>query len=84
MDIPSSIQSLFDLLSHLPTKYEEYETVINEAETLAKSIDKQALKPHLTDLSHTMIHHHDPYQRATIGRVLGILDLDHRHGLGLN
>ncbi|MDX2077610.1 MAG: SUMF1/EgtB/PvdO family nonheme iron enzyme [bacterium] len=82
--MPSSIQPLFDLLTHLPTNYEEYEKVINEAETLAKSIDKQALKPYIADLSHQMIHHPNPYQRATIGRVLGILDLDHRHGLGLN
>lgn len=84
MDIPASLQPIFELLTELPVRYEEYEQKLTQAESLAHAIDKHALKPYLADLSHQMIHHPNPYQRAIIGRVLGILDLDHRHGLGLN
>lgn len=71
---------LFDLLKALPTRDEEYVVVMAEACTIHTD-DPAALRaewlPQLTT-------HADLYQRLVIGRVLGLLDLDDRLGLGID
>lgn len=83
------VARLTELLHTLPIRYEAYAPLLDEAEAHVQSTPladddrariRAALLPRMTD----PLIEPDPYQRVMIGRVLGILDLDDRRGIGLN
>lgn len=85
--IDATITHLFDLLSNLNERHEEFENQLKSADQIAQA---------LTDAERQMIGHKllpiftnpecepDPYKRVTFGRILGLLDIDQRKGIGLN
>ncbi len=83
----TTFAQLFDLLTTLKVRAEDYWQQLDAAGVLARDLpdaERAAIRARWLPLMTDPQREPDPHRRATIGRVLGLLDLDDRPGIGLS
>jgi formylglycine-generating enzyme required for sulfatase activity len=81
------IDTLIHSLLVPEARHDAFQAQLQHAITLTNDLtpdERRAIASQIAPLMIDPQREPDPYRRATYGRILGLLDLDHRAGIGLN
>lgn len=83
----SSLDTMLDLLNNLDNRFEVFQSQLANARDVLITLSRDEREAIAVDLKSRFCDPHvepDPYRRAAMGRVLGLLDADNRKGIGVD